>query len=77
MHGRGRSVALTRGYSPSTWGTRSIQRIDRPWAAAAAVGGGGGGRDTLAEAGGRDVEKLPQALDEARAAIEASLRPTD
>jgi alanyl-tRNA synthetase len=46
-------------------------------AAAAAVGGGGGGRDTLAEAGGRDVEKLPQALAEARAAIEASLRRND
>jgi alanyl-tRNA synthetase len=42
-------------------------------AAASAVGGGGGGRDTLAEAGGRQVEKLPDALDEARAAIKASL----
>ena len=46
-------------------------------AAAAAVGGGGGGRDTLAEAGGRDVEKLPMALSQAREAIEASLRPND
>ena len=27
-------------------------------AAAAVVGGGGGGRDTLAQAGGRDVSKL-------------------
>jgi alanyl-tRNA synthetase len=42
-------------------------------AAAAAVGGGGGGRDTLARAGGRDVERLPEALSAARAAIEAAL----
>ena len=36
-------------------------------AAAAPVGGGGGGRDTLARAGGRDPERLPEALDAARA----------
>ncbi len=42
-------------------------------AAAAVVGGGGGGRDTLAQAGGRDVEKLQEALDAGRAAIEAAL----
>ncbi len=42
-------------------------------AAAAAVGGGGGGRDTMAQAGGRDPEKLPQALAEARTAIAAAL----
>ena len=42
-------------------------------AAAAVVGGGGGGRDTMAQAGGRDPEKLPEALDAARAAIRAAL----
>jgi alanyl-tRNA synthetase len=42
-------------------------------AAAAAVGGGGGGRDTMAQAGGRDPEKLPQALAAARTAIETAL----
>ena len=42
-------------------------------AAAAVVGGGGGGRDTLAQAGGRDVEKLEEALAAGRAAIEAAL----
>jgi alanyl-tRNA synthetase len=42
-------------------------------AAAAVVGGGGGGRDTMAQAGGRDPEKLQQALDAARAAIETAL----
>src|SRR5688500_4140687 len=41
--------------------------------AAQAVGGGGGGRDTMAQAGGRDPEKLPAALDAARAAIAAAL----
>ena len=42
-------------------------------AAAAAVGGGGGGRDTLAQAGGRDVEKLEEALEAARTEIAAAL----
>jgi alanyl-tRNA synthetase len=41
--------------------------------AAELVGGGGGGRDTLAQAGGRDPERLPQALERARAAIESAL----
>ncbi len=42
-------------------------------AAAAAVGGGGGGRDTMAQAGGRDPDKLPDALAAARAEIERAL----
>ncbi len=41
--------------------------------AAEVVGGGGGGRDTLAQAGGRDPEKLPQAIAAARAAIAVAL----
>jgi alanyl-tRNA synthetase len=41
--------------------------------AALAVGGGGGGRDTMAQAGGRDPEKLPDALQAARAEIERAL----
>ena len=41
-------------------------------AAAAVVGGGGGGRDTLAQAGGRDVERLDEALAAGRSAIEAA-----
>ena len=44
-------------------------------AAAAIVGGGGGGRDTLAQAGGRDPQRLPEALEAARAAIAAVLAP--
>ena len=42
-------------------------------AAAQVAGGGGGGRDTMAQAGGRDPDKLPDAIAAARAAIEAAL----
>ena len=42
-------------------------------AAAQVVGGGGGGRDTMAQAGGRDADKLPEALATARAEIERAL----
>jgi alanyl-tRNA synthetase len=41
--------------------------------AAAVVGGGGGGRDTMAQAGGREPEKLGEAITAARAAVEAAL----
>ncbi len=41
--------------------------------AAEVAGGGGGGRDTMAQAGGRDPEKLDDALAAARAAIETTL----
>jgi alanyl-tRNA synthetase len=42
-------------------------------AAAQVVGGGGGGRDTMAQAGGRQPEKLQDALATARAEIERAL----
>ena len=41
--------------------------------AAALVGGGGGGRDEVAQAGGKDPEKLSEALAVARQAIERKL----
>jgi alanyl-tRNA synthetase len=41
--------------------------------AAQEVGGGGGGRDTLARAGGRDPDRLQEAITAARTAIEAAL----
>jgi alanyl-tRNA synthetase len=41
--------------------------------AAPVVGGGGGGREEAAQAGGRDPEKLSEALDVARAAIRSAL----
>ena len=43
-------------------------------AAAQLVGGGGGGRDTMAQAGGREPERLPEAIAAARAAVETALR---
>jgi alanyl-tRNA synthetase len=42
-------------------------------AAAAVVGGGGGGRDTLAQAGGGEPEKLEAAIEAAQAAITSAL----
>jgi alanyl-tRNA synthetase len=42
-------------------------------AAAEIVGGGGGGRDTMAQAGGRDPEKLGAAIEAARVSIESAL----
>ena len=42
-------------------------------AAAPVMGGGGGGRDTLAQAGGREPEKLDEALATARAEIDKAL----
>jgi alanyl-tRNA synthetase len=52
---------------------RGVKAGDVVRAAAQAAGGGGGGRDTLAQAGGRDPEKLPEALATARAEIEKAL----
>jgi alanyl-tRNA synthetase len=42
-------------------------------AAAQTAGGGGGGRDTMAQAGGRDPDKLPDALATARSEIRKAL----
>jgi alanyl-tRNA synthetase len=53
--------------------TRGVRAGEIVKTAAAVVGGGGGGRDTLARAGGRDPEKLPEAIDAAIAAITAAL----
>ena len=52
---------------------RGVKAGDVVRAAAQVAGGGGGGRDTMAQAGGRDPEKLPEALATARAAIEKAL----
>jgi alanyl-tRNA synthetase len=41
--------------------------------AAAVIGGGGGGRDDVAQAGGRDPERLDEAIGVARQAIERGL----
>jgi alanyl-tRNA synthetase len=41
--------------------------------AAQVIGGGGGGRDDAAQAGGREPERLDEALETARQAIERGL----
>jgi alanyl-tRNA synthetase len=41
--------------------------------AAQVTGGGGGGRGSMAQAGGRDPDKLPEAVAAARVAIERGL----
>jgi alanyl-tRNA synthetase len=43
-------------------------------AAAEAVGGGGGGKPTLAQAGGKDASRLPEALDLAREWVRSHVR---
>ena len=53
---------------------RGVKAGDVVRAAAEVAGGGGGGRDTMAQAGGRDPEKLPEALADGAAAIEQALR---
>jgi alanyl-tRNA synthetase len=52
---------------------RGVKAGDVVRAAAKVAGGGGGGRDTMAQAGGRDPEMLPEALATARAEIEKAL----
>ena len=52
---------------------RGVKAGDVVRAAAQVAGGGGGGRDTMAQAGGREPEKLPDALATARAEIEKAL----
>ena len=52
---------------------RGVKAGDIVKVAAKVVGGGGGGRDTMAQAGGKQPEKLPEALQAAREAIERAL----
>ncbi len=52
---------------------RGVKAGDVIRAAAQVAGGGGGGRDTMAQAGGRDPEKLPEALATAKLEIERAL----
>jgi alanyl-tRNA synthetase len=52
---------------------RGLKAGDVVRVAAQVAGGGGGGRDTMAQAGGRDPEKLPEAIAAARVAIERAL----
>lgn len=56
---------------------RGVRAGDLVREVAKMVGGGGGGRPNLAQAGGRDVEKLPEALGAVRGLVEAALREND
>ena len=64
-------VHLVANFDPSV--AERISASDVLRAAAAIVGGGGGGRPTMARAGGKDPEKLPDALAEAERLILAGL----
>jgi alanyl-tRNA synthetase len=64
----GGKVSLIASVSPALV-ERGVKAGDVVRIAAQVVGGGGGGRDTLAQAGGRDPEKLGEALDAAREVI--------
>jgi alanyl-tRNA synthetase len=65
-------VHLVANFAPAAV-ERGLKAGEIVKAAAQIVGGGGGGRDTLAQAGGRDPDKLPDALAAARVAIERAL----
>jgi alanyl-tRNA synthetase len=69
--GNGRPV-LVASFTPSAV-QRGLSAAAVVKEAAQVMGGGGGGRDTMAQAGGRDAEKLGEALETARRAIEAKL----
>ena len=61
-------VHLVANVAPSVV-ERGVKAAELVKTAAPLVGGGGGGRDTLAQAGGKDPEKLDEALATARAEI--------
>jgi alanyl-tRNA synthetase len=63
---------LVANFAPSAV-ERGLKAGEVVRAAAEVVGGGGGGRDTMAQAGGREPDKLPEALATARLEIEKAL----
>jgi alanyl-tRNA synthetase len=65
-------VHLVANVSPSVV-DRGVRAGEVVGVAAEIVGGGGGGRDTMAQAGGRSPERLPEAIAAARLAIERAL----
>jgi alanyl-tRNA synthetase len=65
-------VHLVANFAPAVV-ERGLKAGDVVRVAAQAAGGGGGGRDTMAQAGGRHPEKLPEALATARLEIEKAL----
>jgi alanyl-tRNA synthetase len=65
-------VALVASFTKSAV-ERGLNAAEVIKEAAAVVGGGGGGRDDVAQAGGRDPERLDEALEVAREAIRRGL----
>jgi len=65
-------VHLVANFAPAAV-AKGLKAGDVVRVAAEITGGGGGGRDTMAQAGGRDPEKLPEAIAAARVAIEHAL----
>jgi len=65
-------VHLVANFAPAAV-ERGLKAGDVVRSAAQVAGGGGGGRDTMAQAGGRHPEKLPEALATARAEIDQLL----
>ena len=65
-------VHLVANFAPSVV-ERGLDAGDVIRVAAEIAGGGGGGRPTLAQAGGKEPDKLPEALAAARVAIEKQL----
>ena len=66
------SVHLVANFDPGV--AERVSASDVVKQAAAIVGGGGGGRPTMARAGGKDAEKLPDALAEAERLIVGALQ---
>ena len=65
-------VALVASFTKSAV-DRGLRASEIVGGAAALIGGGGGGRDDVAQAGGRDPERLDEAIEAARVAIESAL----
>jgi alanyl-tRNA synthetase len=65
-------VALVASFTKSVV-DRGLSAAEIVSDAAALIGGGGGGRDDVAQAGGRDAERLDEAIAAARTAIEQKL----
>jgi alanyl-tRNA synthetase len=66
-------VSLIAAFSPGV-NQKGLQAGKFIGAIAKICGGGGGGRPNLAQAGGRDGSKLPEALEEAHKQLQASLK---
>ena len=70
---RGRTAPCTSSRTSTTASPKRVSAGDIVKEIAPIVGGGGGGRPTMARAGGKDPEKLPEALARARELIAAAL----